>query len=162
MSAGPHDPEERPEDDEDDGVLQPADTLETDDLSDDPLDTGVIPPDKWSSGERYGTTLAESHENEPLDQKLAEEEPDVSDQEEDEAESAEEDGQGWSLEDGSLPDPRAGRLVADDEGSHATMEPEYLAYDVGVDGGAASAEEAAVHVVEEEDDEDWDEGNDGA
>jgi hypothetical protein len=45
---------------------------------------------------------------------------------------------------------RAGRLVAPDEGSHFDLEEELVAADVGIDGGAASAEEAAIHVVEDE------------
>jgi len=49
-------------------------------------------------------------------------------------------------------DPRAGRLVADDEGAHAVGEADDLvAHDAGIDGGAATAEEAAVHIVEDDD-----------
>lgn len=46
---------------------------------------------------------------------------------------------------------RAGRLVAPDEGAHADTTKETVASDVGIDGGAAGAEEAAVHVVEDDD-----------
>jgi hypothetical protein len=53
------------------------------------------------------------------------------------------------LDDG--PDPRAGRLVAEDEGAHPDNESDLVARDIGIDGGAASAEEAAVHVVEDDD-----------
>src|SRR6266702_415459 len=56
---------------------------------------------------------------------------------------------GLLLDDG--PDPRAGRLVAEDEGAHADDEADLVARDVGIDGGAASAEEAAIHVVEDDD-----------
>jgi hypothetical protein len=45
---------------------------------------------------------------------------------------------------------RAGRLVAPDEGSHFDLEEELIAADVGIDAGAASAEEAAIHVVDDE------------
>ena len=62
------------EDPEDDGVLDASDTLEGD-PGDDPLDTGIEPPDRWSAGERFGTTLAEERAGESLDQLLAEEEP---------------------------------------------------------------------------------------
>jgi len=48
-------------------------------------------------------------------------------------------------------DPRAGRLVADDEGAHPDTEADLLAHDAGIDGGAATAEEAAVRVVDEDD-----------
>src|SRR6266568_8602739 len=68
-SAGPDE-----NDLEDDGELDASDTLEGD-PGDDPLDTGVAPPDRWSAGERFGTTLAEEREGESLDQLLAEEEP---------------------------------------------------------------------------------------
>jgi hypothetical protein len=60
---------------EDDGVLGAADTLEGD-PGDDPLDQGIIAPDRWSAGERYGTTLAEERAGESIEQLLAEEEPD--------------------------------------------------------------------------------------
>ena len=46
-------------------------------------------------------------------------------------------------------DARAGRLVADDEGAHEDDEKQVWASDVGVDGAGASAEEAAMHVVDE-------------
>src|SRR5262245_27913018 len=62
------------EDLEDDGVLDASDTLEGD-PGDDPLDQGIIPSDRWSAGERYGTTLSDERAGESLDQLLAEEEP---------------------------------------------------------------------------------------
>jgi hypothetical protein len=134
---------------------------------DDPLDRGVVPPERWSAGVRYGDTAAEQSEGESLDQLLAEEEPDdtaeeledaldlddeapedVEDFDEDD-DAGDEDVDGLLLDDG--PDPRAGRLVAEDEGAHPDEEEDLVARDVGIDGGAASAEEAAVHVVEEDD-----------
>ena len=51
-----------------------------------------------------------------------------------------------------LPIRRRGpALVAEDQGAHPDTEPDLVAYDVGIDGGAASAEEAAVHVQDEDD-----------
>jgi hypothetical protein len=47
---------------------------------------------------------------------------------------------------------RAGRLVETVGGSWADVEPELYALDAGIDSGAASAEEGAVHVVLEGDD----------
>jgi len=125
---------------------------------DDPLDSGVIPPQHWSAGMRYGTTAEEQEEGESLDRLLAEEEPDESafDPDGDVPESfgvdeddADEYLDGLLLDDGQ--DPRAGRLVAEDEGAHAAAEEDLVARDVGIDGGAATAEEAAVHVVEDDD-----------
>jgi hypothetical protein len=46
-------------------------------------------------------------------------------------------------------DVRAGRLVEADEGTWDDVEPELYAVDRGIDAAAASAEEAAVHVVAE-------------
>src|SRR5262252_3348283 len=63
--------------------------------------------------------------------------------------AAEEDLDGLLLDDG--PDPRSGRLVADDEGAHPDTEADLVAHDAGIDGGAATAEEAAVHMVDEDD-----------
>ena len=121
---------------------------------DDPLDRGVVPPERWSGDIRRGDR---GGEGESLDELLAEEEPDDSlDFDDDEPEDFEgdddagdEDVDGLLLDDG--PDPRAGRLVAEDEGAHPDEEEDLVASDVGIDGGAATAEEAAMHVVEEDD-----------
>ncbi len=135
----------------------------------DPLDRGVAPPERWSAGMRYGVTADEQADGETLDELLAEEEPDdtadltedaladadedddlddLEDVDEDE-DAGDEDVDGLLLDDG--PDPRAGRLVAEDEGAHPDEEEDLVANDAGFAGGAASAEEAAVHVVEEDD-----------
>jgi hypothetical protein len=47
-------------------------------------------------------------------------------------------------------EPRAGRLVAPDQGRGEDTDSEAIAFDVGIDGAGASAEEAAMHVVTEE------------
>jgi hypothetical protein len=128
---------------------------------DDPLDRGVAPPERWSSAIRYGTTAQEQDEGESLDQLLAEEEPDITpeiddegpgdfgeDQDDDE-DAGDEDVDGLLLDGG--PDPRAGRLVSEEQEGYVDDEPDLVARDVGVDGAGATAEEAAVHVVEEDD-----------
>jgi len=126
-------------------------------LGDDPLDRGVAPPERWSSAIRYGTTAQEQDEGESLDQLLAEEEPDIVPEVDDERlediegdeDAADEDIDGLLLEDG--PDPRAGRLVVDDDERYRDDDGDLVARDVGIDGAAATAEEAAVHVVDEDD-----------
>ncbi len=128
---------------EDDGTLDASDTLDGE-PGDDPLDTGILPPDRWSAGEGFGTTLAEERAGESLDQLLAEEEPEP-DPYAEAAEAEDDPLTGDDLE------PRAGRLVAEDEGSHPDTEADLIARDVGIDGGAASAEEAAVHVQDDAD-----------
>ncbi len=81
----------------------------------DPLDRGVVPPERWSAGVRYGVTEQEQEQGESLDQLLAEEEPDPAlqfedddedDEDEDDDDAADEDVDGLLLDDG--PDPRAG------------------------------------------------------
>ncbi|MDX6393581.1 MAG: hypothetical protein QOJ73_4644 [Streptosporangiaceae bacterium] len=129
---------------EDDGTLDASDTLDGD-PGDDPLDTGIVPPDRWSAGEGFGTTRAEERTGESLDQLLAEEEPEPDPY----AEDADEDKDDLTDDE---PDPRSGRLVAEDEGAHPDEEPDLLARDVGIDGGAAGAEEAAVHVLADNED----------
>ena len=137
-------------------VLDTSDTL-AGEPGDDPLDRGVVTPERWSAGMRYGATADEQREGESLDQLLAEEEPDIAFDADDEEPSdaggdddaADEDIDGLLLDDGA--DPRAGRLVAEDEGAHSDSEADLAARDTGIDGGAATAEEAAMHVVDEDD-----------
>jgi len=148
---------EHPHESEDLQDYEVADSTDT--LSgapgDDPLDRGVVPPERWTGAIRRG----DGEDRESLDELLAEEEPDVGFGEDDEDEDDEdalddedagdEDVDGLLLDDG--PDPRAGRLVAPDEGSHPVRVTDLLARDEGIDGGGATAEEAAMHVVEEDD-----------
>ncbi len=132
------------------------DTLDGD-PGDDPLDRGVVPPERWSAAIRYGTTDEEQDEGESLDQLLAEEEPDLTPEIDDERyediagdeDAGDEDVDGLLLDDG--PAPRAGRLTAVDEDAGPDEDGELVAQDVGIDGAAATAEEAAVHVVEDDD-----------
>jgi hypothetical protein len=129
---------------EDDGVLDAADTLDDDAVAD-PLDVGVEPPDRWAGAARFGTTAAEQRAGESLELRLAEEQPDVDPYAEDSDDEDELVRRGYETE------PRAGRLVADDEGVDQDDEPDAVAHDVGVDAGGASAEEAAMHVVDDPD-----------
>ncbi|MGW1807344.1 DUF5709 domain-containing protein [Streptomyces sp. NPDC002078] len=115
---------------------------------DDVLDEGYSPPERPLAVTKQGTTAAEQHAGETLDERLAQETPDA------QAPVGDEIGDLPGGE-GEPVDPeggesRAGRLVAPDEGAHTDTTKEEIARDVGVDGGAAGAEEAAVHVVEEE------------
>jgi hypothetical protein len=137
------------EDLEDYEVLDANDTLDGD-PGDDPLDRGVVTPDRWSAGVKYA--LKGEEESEPLDELLAEEEPDVTDDPDDE-ESWDEnvtDQDVTRLRRDDDADRRAGRLVSTDENVYgADDEDELVARDEGVDGGAATAEEAAVHVIDD-------------
>lgn len=103
--------------------------------------------------DHQGTTGREQHEGESLDQRLAEERTDP---------ALEEPGADDLVGDlpGGQEDPldakagadRTGLLAAEDEGAREDAEKDMIADDIGIDGGAASAEEAAVHRVPDEDD----------
>ena len=141
---------------EDYAILDGSDTLDGN-PGDDPLDRGVATPERWSAAMRFGSTAEEQEEGESLDQLLAEEEPDIGTDPDDDRPDRDWDENATDEEiirlaadDGA--DPRAGRLVSDDD--DLTMDDgDLVAFDSGVDGGGATAEEAAVHVVDEEPDE---------
>jgi len=103
---------------------------------DDLLDEGYSPPEHRSS-HRLETEL-EQERGESLDERLAAEEPEV-----------------WQTDPGpdagaSEPD-RAGRLTAADPDASSEPTASTMATDVGFAGGAASAEEAAMHVMDDDD-----------
>lgn len=108
----------------------------------DPLDEGYSPLDR-PIGLR-------GREN--FDQRLADELPDVSTDGDGDGlgDSADSDGE---LVDDQVGDRRAGRLVAPNEGFGEDYTSDMVARDVGIDGAAASAEEAAMHIVGEDEDE---------
>lgn len=126
--------------------LQADDTL-IDRGVDDVLDEGVVTADRWSPAERFGTTAAEQRRGPSLDEWLAQEEPDVGSL--DDAEDSDEIDEDDLVHE--VGRSRSGRLTAvaadgDDPAS------DVFGVDVGIDGGAASAEEAAMHVIDEQDD----------
>ena len=146
----------------DEDQLQPEDTLEQDGV-DDVLDRGYSPPEKLRGSIAHGVTAEEQGRDETIEERIHQEVPDPStaygapDNEsgldvdrvggdDPDAIDAEDD---W-LGDGEVGDARAGRLVAPDEGLGEDDEADLVGEDVGIDGAAASAEEAAVHVVDEE------------
>ncbi|MCT7355911.1 DUF5709 domain-containing protein [Streptomyces sp. 15-116A] len=112
---------------------------------DDTLDEGYSPPEKPLGVTKHGTTAAEQHDGETLDQRLAQEVPDASVPAGDEVGDLP-GGEGEPVDPEAGGD-RAGRLVAPDEGAHPDTTKESVADDVGIDAGAAGAEEAAMHVV---------------
>ncbi|MHA4850938.1 hypothetical protein L1080_015505 [Rhodococcus sp. MSC1_016] len=58
-------------------TLSPSESLDSDDVRNNDGDDVVDPPDGWSEADKFGTTAREEREGESLDEKLAEEEPDV-------------------------------------------------------------------------------------
>ena len=134
---------------DDEDQLQAEDTLEGDDLED-VLDRGYSPNDRPQGVTAHGTTAYEESIDETIEERIRQEVPDPNSAERvggDDPDSidAEDDGLG----DNEVGDQRAGRLVADDEGAHDDDEKQAWASDVGIDGAGASAEEAAMHIVDE-------------
>ena len=106
----------------------------------DELDRGYSPPEHYSAGQGYGNTPWEEEHRETIDQRLGQEEPDPDPY----AETNDDD-----IDDGEVGNARAGRLVDTNQGSGDDLESDLVGTDVGIDGAAASAEEAAVHIVED-------------
>ncbi|MDT7725503.1 MAG: hypothetical protein QOI21_2079 [Actinomycetota bacterium] len=133
------------EDNADNGLLDVEDTLE----DRDPLDEGYSPPEHSRATEDWGTTERETAAGESWEGRLARELPDTVDAGGDEL--GDQVGTDGELLDDEVGDERAGRLTTSDDGSGADNDEELYASDVGIDGGAASAEEAAVHIVKRPD-----------
>ncbi|MBH5333812.1 hypothetical protein IHE55_02925 [Streptomyces pactum] len=129
---------------DDEGLLEPEDTL-IDRGLESAFDEGYSPPERPLGVESWGTTAAEQHARQPLEKRLADELPEVRPPEGDGI-GDQPWGEGEPL-DGEVGAERAGRLVAPDEGAHPDTEKDLVGRDVGIDGAAASAEEAAVHIV---------------
>jgi uncharacterized protein DUF5709 len=91
-------------------------------------DAGYVPPDRPYVLDDDQVTARGMWEGETMDQRLAQEQPDTT-----------------SLS-GAESD-RAGRLAADDYAPDSWSATSLDAVDVGISGGAATAEEAAVHVL---------------
>ncbi|CAB4733855.1 unannotated protein [freshwater metagenome] len=113
----------------------------------DELDRGYSPPEKYSPAQGFGNTPYEEAVGESLDQRIAQEEPEPDPYVEAAQREAAE-----ALDDGEVGAERAGCLVDPDMGSGEDLEKDLVGTDVGIDGAAASAEEAAVHVVSDDPD----------
>ena len=123
---------EVPEESEQLDQIQAEDSLDYRGV-DDILDEGYSPPERPSELLRHG-------EHQTLDERLAAEEADFGT-----GDAADE-----VVDDGEVGAERAGRLVDPNEGIGPDLEKDMVAQDVGIDGAAASAEEAAVHVISDE------------
>lgn len=143
-TAGDFD-EQVPDESEQLDQLQESDSL-IDRGVKDVLDEGYTAPEGWSAAQRYGNTAEEMRRGETIEQRVRQEEADSS------PDAA--DGK-WNTdgEDRQVGRERAGRLmgVQGPGGRQHT-----LGVDVGYSGGAASAEEAAMHIITDSDEDDSD------
>jgi hypothetical protein len=126
-------------------LLSPEESLDDDESGADP-DEGYSPVESPREFRAWGLTTREALTHEDLSHRLAREVPDDNPSGDGDGIGDTVDGDGEPL-DHQVGNRRSGRLVAyaldpDDPGS------DYRAHDVGVDGGAASAEEAAMHVID--------------
>ncbi len=113
----------------------------------DVLDEGYVAPEKWSPAQGYGNTRAEMRHGETLEQRMAQEEPAVA--------AGDPEWNDDPAEQRQVGKRRSGRLVDADGGYGASDdEPESIGHDVGFAGGAASAEEAAMHIIDDYEDDD--------
>ena len=133
---------------EDENQLAQEDTLVERHL-DDALDEGYSPPERPYGRGAFGPS-------ESMEQMLAEEEPDPAARinapldKDEQQRSDEAEREAEFPRRGEVGRVRAGRLVAPDRGFGEDTEAELVADDVGISGGAASAEEAAVHIIDDE------------
>jgi len=151
---------------DDEDQLQPEDTLIDRGLAD-MLDEGYSPPEKPRGSYAFGTTATEQRGHETIDQRILQEEPDPytaygAPDDESGLRQARREKLGGDDPDAIYADDdyvgqagrrRSGRLVATAE-DDAGFENDVYGGDVGIDGGAASAEEAAMHILDDEDDND--------
>ena len=123
--------------------LQPEDTLVDQEVGD-VLDRGFSPAEKWSVGEGFGNTPFEEATGETLEQRMRQEEPEADPYAEVSDDDQEED------DEHEVGNVRAGRLVDPDEGLGEDYEKDLVGNDIGIDGAAASAEEAAMHIIDDD------------
>jgi hypothetical protein len=136
---------EPPSEFEAEGIPEPGTLAENEDETGQLDGAMAVPRDVPTAVLDFGTTQAELASGEPLDGRLAREEPDVLDavdQPADESPHADTpfaEGAGQGI----------GRLVEPDEGARSDTEADMVAADVGTDLGGYSAEEAAMHLEPE-------------
>lgn len=102
----------------------------------------------YTTAENYSPLIREG-EHETLDERLAEEipEPDPYVVDEPVEDNLTVRDELENLDDGEVGAERAGRLVDPNEGIGPDVDKDLIGADVGIDGAAASAEEAAMHIV---------------
>jgi hypothetical protein len=127
---------------EDEGLASPESGLAGKRITGDPQDDFAVPGDNPTAVDDFGTTALEQQEGEPLDLRLAREEPDLAAR----AGAMPDDTEG---SDNPYPvdrEERVGRLVEEDEGAREDTEPDAVALDVGTDAGGFTAEERAMRI----------------
>ncbi|MBO0813236.1 MAG: hypothetical protein J2P23_14500 [Microlunatus sp.] len=132
------------------GLLPPEESLDDEELGDDIAGDdiegpGYSPVDRPLESLSWGVTAYEARTHEPFARRLARELPDFGTDEPGDGLGDTSDTDGELIDDqvGGL---RSGRIVWQPQDA-TDPSSDFLATDVGIDGAAASAEEAAVHTV---------------
>ncbi len=129
---------------DDDSPLSSEESLDDDELDYD-VESGYSPASRAHGVSAWGTTPREARGHEDLTHRLAAEEPEVYDDPDADGIGDTSDTDGEPIDD-QVGWVRAGRLVSWNV-DPTDLATDYLARDVGVDGGASSPEEDAVHIV---------------
>lgn len=103
------------------------------------------PHDTAIAVDEFGTTAREQHDGEPLEGRIAREEPDVLAA----ADKPADQSQGSDTPFDERAGQGVGRLVEPDEGVRPDTEADMVGTDVGTDLGGYSAEESAMHIEPE-------------
>jgi hypothetical protein len=117
------------------------------DLSPNEVDPGGLegmaaPGDRPNASIDYGTTVEEQRRDEPLDGRLAREEPDPT------ANLDLENGEPYPIDTAETGEP-AGRIVSPSGDAFVDEDADEIGFDVGPESGDLSAEEAAMTVIPE-------------
>lgn len=129
---------------EEEGLASPNADLPGKRITGDPQDDMAVPGDEPVAVDDFGTTAEEEAAGEPLDLRLAREEPDLLERA---AGTDADDGPDAAQPYPEDHDERVGRIVEEDQGGRPDTEPDAVGLDVGTDSGGFSAEERAMHVV---------------
>lgn len=114
-------------------------------ITGDPQEDMPVAGDEPLAVNDYGTTAREESLGEPLDGRLAREEPDLLET----APPVVTDREGIDNPYPADREEQVGRIVETDEGAREDTEPDAVAIDVGTDQGGFTAEERAMHIERE-------------
>ncbi|MFJ4759084.1 DUF5709 domain-containing protein [Streptomyces sp. NPDC088763] len=130
--------------------LRLEEEYDEDEFGEDILDEGYSPPERPLGVSEWGLTAREGASHEDLTHRLRREVPELSTRDDGDGLGDTTDTDGELIDD-QVGDARAGRLLGWDMVDGTGFGDDYTARDIGIDGGAASAEEAAIHLIPERD-----------
>jgi hypothetical protein len=130
---------------EDEGLASPDPELAAKRITGDTQDDVPVPGDRPVAVNDFGTTVAEQQAGEPLELRLAREEPDLLTRADSPPDLSDDADNPYPVD----REERVGRIVETDEGAREDTEADVVALDVGTDGGGFTAEERAMRIERE-------------